>query len=90
VKDSYVADVTKVLKGDPIARLDDKHKLWKPGLYYHWGEPEVGYFLSKDRYVIRKDMSMLSDAGVDVLIMDVTNACATGRSGIRSFRLWRR
>jgi len=74
VKDSYVADVTKVLKGDPIARLDDKHKLWKPGLYYHWGEPEVGYFLSKDRYVIRKDMSMLSDAGVDVLIMDVTNA----------------
>ena len=41
---------------------------------YHWGEPEAGYFLSKDEYVIRKDMSMLADAGVDVLIMDVTNA----------------
>lgn len=41
---------------------------------YHWGEPEMGYFLSKDEWVIRKDMSMLSDAGVDVLIMDVTNA----------------
>ena len=34
----------------------------------------MGYFLSKDEYVIRKDMSMLADAGVDVLVMDVTNA----------------
>ena len=34
----------------------------------------MGYFFSKDEYVIRKDMSMLADAGVDVLIMDVTNA----------------
>jgi hypothetical protein len=34
----------------------------------------MGYFLSQDDYVIRKDMSMLADAGVDVLIMDVTNA----------------
>ncbi|UVQ46738.1 hypothetical protein NXY11_00320 [Parabacteroides faecis] len=38
------------------------------------GEPEVGYFLSRDEYVIRKDISMLADAGVDVLVMDVTNA----------------
>ncbi len=71
---SYIADVTQVLKGDPNARLDDKNPAWKRGLYYHWGEPEAGYFLSKDEYVIRKDMSMLSDAGVDVLVMDVTNA----------------
>lgn len=71
---SYVADVTKVLEADPTARLDDKNPVWKSGNMYHWGEPEVGYFLSKDKYVIRKDMSMLSDAGVDVLIMDVTNA----------------
>src|SRR5690625_6873016 len=34
----------------------------------------MGYFLSQDEYVIRKDISMLADAGVDVLIMDVTNA----------------
>ena len=34
----------------------------------------MGYFLSKDEWVIRKDMSMLADAGVDVLVMDVTNA----------------
>jgi hypothetical protein len=72
--DSYVADVTRVLQEDPNARLDDKNPLWKGGVYYHWGEPEPGYFLSKDEYVIHKDISMLSDAGVDVLVMDVTNA----------------
>ena len=71
---SYVADVTQVLNGDPSARLDDKNPIWRRGSFYHWGEPEAGYFLSKDKYVIRKDMSMLSDAGIDVLIMDVTNA----------------
>ncbi|MBI5095957.1 MAG: hypothetical protein HZB26_26420 [Candidatus Hydrogenedentes bacterium] len=73
LKSPYTADVTKVLAGDPAARLDAKNPRWTEGSY-HWGEPELGYFLSKDEYVIRKDMSMLADAGVDVLIMDVTNA----------------
>ena len=73
LKSPYTADVTKVLAADPQARLDANHPLWTEGSY-HWGEPEMGYFLSKDEYVIRKDMSMLADAGVDVLVMDVTNA----------------
>ena len=73
MKSPYAADVTKVLATDPSARLDAKHPLWTESSW-HWGEPEMGYFLSKDEYVIRKDMSMLADAGVDVLVMDVTNA----------------
>ncbi|WP_423128726.1 hypothetical protein [Gaoshiqia sp. Z1-71] len=73
LKQPYQADVTKILDTDPAARLDAKHPLWTEGSY-HWGEPEMGYFLSQDEYVIRKDMSMLADAGVDVLVMDVTNA----------------
>jgi len=73
LKSPYTADVSKILAEDPSARLDAKHPLWAYGSY-HWGEPEMGYFLSRDEYVIRHDMSMLSDAGVDVLIMDVTNA----------------
>ena len=65
-------DVTKILAEDPSARLDAHHPLWKYGSY-HWGEPEMGYFLSQDEWVMRKDLSMLQDAGVDVLILDVTN-----------------
>ena len=72
-KTPYSADVSKILKTDPGARLDANNPLWTEGSY-HWGEPEMGYFLSQDEYVIRKDMAMLSEAGVDVLVMDVTNA----------------
>lgn len=69
----YFADVSKIYAKDPSARLDDKHPLWTEK-QYHSAEPECGYFLSKDEYVIRRDMSMLADAGVDMLVMDVTNA----------------
>ena len=74
-KSPYAADVTKILEQDPEARKDTNHKLWQNDAYhYHYAEPEMGYFLSQDEWVIRKDLSMLTDAGVDVLIMDVTNA----------------
>ena len=69
----YRCDVTKVLDEDSGARMSWDSKAWT-GPSYHWGEPEYGYFLSRDKYVIRHDLSMLADAGVDVLIMDVTNA----------------
>ena len=80
MKSPYSGDVTKVLAGDTSARHDPKHPLWTERSY-HWGEPEMGYFLSKDEYVVRKDMSMLADAGVDVLVMDVTN-------GVRYWDEW--
>lgn len=43
------------------------------GVMHHWGEPYLGYYVSNDRWVIRKHAQMLSEAGVDVLFMDVTN-----------------
>ena len=73
LKSPYTADVTKILEKDPNARLQADNPLWTEGSY-HYAEPEMGYFLSQDEWVIRKDISMLADAGVDVMIMDVTNA----------------
>jgi len=69
----YGGDVSRTLAEAPEARLDGSHPAWKEGSL-HWGEPEAGYFLSQDRWLIRRDLSMLADAGVDVLILDVTNA----------------
>jgi len=40
---------------------------------HHWGEPELGYYLMTDPFVIRKHASMLADAGVDAIFFDVTN-----------------
>lgn len=72
----YSADVSKILETDPDARMDGTNSLWLQDynpFSFHWGEPESGYFLSGDPYVIRHDISMLADAGVDVLILDATN-----------------
>ena len=69
----YTGDITKILQQSPEARKETKHSAWKYA-WYHYAEPEMGYFLSQDEWVIRKDLSMLTDAGVDVMIMDVTNA----------------
>ena len=67
----YTYDVTKLLEENPMRSKGEPDF---PYATYHWGEPEYGYFLSQDRYVCFHDLSMLADAGVDVLIMDVTNA----------------
>jgi len=61
-------DITELLAADPL------DPAWGPRWHFHhWGQPELGYYISDDPYVIRRHASMLSDAGVDVLIFDVTN-----------------
>lgn len=44
--------------------------------WHWWGEPEAGYFKSDDPWVIRRNLQLLSVAGVDVLFLDATNADA--------------
>ncbi len=62
-------DITELLKADP------RQPAWgPPGAFHHWGQSELGYYLSDSEYAIRKHASMLADAGVDTLIFDVTNA----------------
>lgn len=70
----YTGDITQILGKTPEARKDTNHPAWRHNAWFHYAEPEMGYFLSQDEWVIRKDLSMLADAGVDVMILDVTNA----------------
>lgn len=56
-----------------LAGGGDPADLGAPKSFHHWGEPEYGYYLSDDDWVIRRHMRSLTDAGVDVLIFDVTN-----------------
>jgi hypothetical protein len=46
---------------------------FQPNTGHYWGEPEPGYYLSTDRWVIRKHAYQLADAGIDTLIFDTTN-----------------
>lgn len=62
-------DISKILAEKPG---DPK---WGPvGAFHHWGEPLYGYYLTDDEFVVRKHCQMLADAGVDVVVFDVTNA----------------
>lgn len=44
------------------------------GAAHWWGEPVYGYYNSQDPWVIRKHIEMLTMAGVDFLVFDVSNA----------------
>ena len=62
-------DMSKLIAANP------GHPDWGDGnRTYWWGEPAVGYWRSNDFWVLRHDLSMLADAGVDTLMLDTTNA----------------
>jgi hypothetical protein len=67
--DRDVFDISRILAANP------KEPKWgPPGAFHWWGEPLFGYYQSADEWVIRRHAQMLTDAGVDVIILDVTNA----------------
>ncbi|HEY9175401.1 MAG TPA: hypothetical protein VI136_24205 [Verrucomicrobiae bacterium] len=67
-------DVTKILAQDPEAMRKPDSPLWGPlHAPHHWGESLFGYYLTDDEGVLRKHAQMLADAGVDMVIFDVTN-----------------
>lgn len=67
-------DIPRILEKSPNAMQDPDNPLWGPlHAPHHWGESLFGYYLTDDAYVLRKHAQMLSDAGVDTLIFDVTN-----------------
>lgn len=64
-------DISKILKENP-----DNPQYGPELAFHHWGEPYFGYYLTDDEWVIMKHAQLLSDAGIDVIVFDVTNALA--------------
>jgi hypothetical protein len=62
-------DITRLLAANP-----SDPQYGPPHAFHYWGQPAFGYYLPDDEWVIRRHAQMLSDAGVDVLILDATNA----------------
>jgi len=59
-------NVTEILK------RNSKNPQWGNGSHY-WGEPEIGYYLNSEEWAIHRHANQLADAGIDVIILDVTN-----------------
>lgn len=41
--------------------------------FHFWGKPMFGYYLSSDKWVMRKHVEMLTQAGIDFICFDVSN-----------------
>lgn len=72
---NQVHDNSKILAQHPEAEHTNASPPWGPKNAFHfWGEPMYGYYRSEDPWVLRRHAALLSDAGVDFLIFDTTNA----------------
>ena len=68
-------DIARILEKDPQALGNPASPFWGPiGTYHYWGEPLYGYYHSTDSWVLQRHAQLLSDAGIDTLIFDTTNA----------------
>ena len=71
-------DVTKIIENDPGAYTSVER--WEAAgggpyaTWHHWSEPLFGYYFQSDRWVVSRHCQMLTDAGVDFMVFDTTNA----------------
>lgn len=69
-------DLSKMLPRYSEILKDRDHPNWGStslGSYYFWGEPIYGYYRGDDYWVHVKNMQLLTDAGIDFLVLDATN-----------------
>jgi len=63
-----IYDLTKLIRQNP-----DNPQYGPRGAFHWWGEPEAGYYRAEDPWVIRRNIQMLANAGVDFVYFDATN-----------------
>ena len=69
-----IYDISAMLEnGDPELWETQTNSVSPVGQYHYWGEPLYGYYNSTDEWVLRKHIELLTLAGVDFLVFDVTN-----------------
>ena len=70
-----IYNIPTILSNYPMDPLSATNPNWGGENAFHfWGEPEAGYHRAEDPWVIRRDLQMLSNAKVDFIYIDATNA----------------
>ncbi|MHB1463024.1 MAG: hypothetical protein ACYC1M_17160 [Armatimonadota bacterium] len=73
-------DTSKITKGE---------QQWGgPGAFHWWTEPEIGYYQTADEWVIKRHCHQLTTMGVDVIVLDVTNAFVYKEAYMALFRVF--
>ena len=73
-----IIDNSKLVKEHPEA-INSEENWFNAGggdinEFHYWGEPLLGYYSANDEWVYRKHLQMLTDASVDFIVLDTTNA----------------
>ncbi len=70
-------DLNEIIPNHPEVLEDGDHENWgspQRGRFYYWGKPIYGYYKGDDYWVHLRNMQLLTDAQVDFLVIDATNA----------------
>ena len=51
--------------------------------WHFWGKPMYGYYFSSDEWIFRKHVQLLTDAGIDFLVFDTTNAVTYAKNALK-------
>lgn len=66
-------DLSEIVSAHPEVLDDFNNPYWGGGGMYYWGKPIYGYYKSDDYWVQLRSIQLLTDAGVDLLVIDATN-----------------
>lgn len=87
-----IIDNTKLVKENPAAINSEAAWIAAGGgnqqEFHFWGEPLLGYYSSEDEWVFRKHLQMLTDAAVDFIVIDTTNAFTYSESAKKLIGVW--
>ena len=73
-------DLDKIISAHPSVLSNFTDPYWGQASsgYYYWGEPIYNYYKGDDYWVHLKNVQLLTDAGVDILVIDATNGIDYG------------
>lgn len=85
-----VKNINNITEQYPDSVHSYNHSVWGNGNFQgSWNEPIFGYYENTDAWVVRRHAELLTNAGVDVVFADNTNATITHRNGYQSlFKTW--
>ena len=66
-------DLSEIVSNHPEVLNDFDNSYWGGGGMYYWGKPIYGYYKADDYWVQLRSIQLLTDAGVDLLVIDATN-----------------
>ena len=71
---SGIYDVSKIIEEyGPDKVFKEKDRISPNNKSHYWGEPLYGYYDSNDPYIIKKQLELFTNMGIDYLVLDVTN-----------------